>query len=95
MPSYNQHTVCQGIPVNVIMGYDVPLQGWFMVVEPLDDDAPGVDPETGLIYSNLDDPDLKGTRGFAQNIDYFKRKLRELKIEMTDLFFGKVEAICD
>lgn len=95
MPRHEAESTYNGRPVIVAMGYDVPLQGWFMTIEPVGEDNPDASEESGMIYSNLDDPELIASHGFAQNLDYFKRKLSDMKIVMGDYFFGTVEAICD
>lgn len=79
-------------PVIVAMGFDIPLQGYFMTVEPVDEDNPDADPETGMIYSNLDDPELKETRGLSKNLEIFRQRLEEMSIYVPELFFAKVLA---
>lgn len=79
-------------PVIVAMGFDIPLQGYFMTVEPVDEDNPDADEDTGMIYSNLDEPDLKLTMGMASDISLFKKRLLEMQIEVPPEFFGKVLA---
>ena len=78
--------------VTVAMGFDVPLQGYFMTVEPTCEDNPDADPETGMIYSNLDDPELKETRGLSKNLEIFRQRLEEMSIYVPELFFAKVLA---
>jgi hypothetical protein len=81
-----------GHSVKIAMGFDVPLQGYFMTVESTDENNPNADEETGMIYSNLDDPELKKTMGFSSDIELFKKRLREMQIEVPPEFFGKVLA---
>lgn len=76
-------------PVEVTMGWDIPLQGYFMVITPVEDDNPDADPETGLIYSNLDDTVLPFPR-LPKQIEHFKKVLLEKQIEVPPEFFGKV-----
>lgn len=84
----------KGLPVTVAAGYDVPLQGWFMTVEPVGD-HPDADEETGMIYSNLDDEKLAARHGFADDLNYFKNLVKTMGIEIESEFFAKVFAICD
>ena len=95
MPRHESQGTYNDRPVIVAMGYDIQLQGWFMTVTPVEEDNPDADEETGMIYSNLDDPELNATLGFTQDMDYFRRKLREMKIVVGDRFFATVMAVCD
>jgi hypothetical protein len=81
-------------PVLVTMGWDQPLQGYFMTIEPVEGDNPDANEETGLIYSNLDD-DAIPSPGMTRTIDHYKQKLRDLKVVMSPDFFGTVLAVCD
>ncbi len=69
-------TTHKGEVITVMMGWDKPLQGFFMVIE---DKTSGDD---GFIYSNLEDPELAQSGGFAQSIEPFVNKLGELGIEV-------------
>lgn len=84
------HSIYNNRPVTVAMGFDVPLQGYFMTVEPEEENNPDANEESGMIYSNLDDPELKSSMGMAPNLQYFKNKLREMKIVLPKLFFDSV-----
>lgn len=83
---HTHYTTYKGRPVVIAMGFDVQLSGYFMVVEPVEDDNPDADEETGMIYSNLDDADLKKSKGFSDDLAIYKRRLREMKIEVPKLF---------
>ena len=83
---YNDRTVI------VAMGFDIPLQGYFMTVEPKNVNNPDADEDTGMIYSNLDDPELKKTRGYTKDIEGFKKLLRDMKIIVPASFFATVLA---
>ncbi len=95
-----QQAVYNKRPVIVAMGWDVPLEGYFMTVSPDEGDDPAptnpdADPETGMIYSNLDDRDLPKTRQFValtSDITYYKKVLLNMNIEVPPEFFGKVLA---
>lgn len=82
----------KGHQVTVAAGYDVPMEGYFMTVEALEDDCPDVNEETGMIYSNLDDKDLADSRGMSQSVEHYKRRLKELQITVPEIFFAKVLA---
>jgi hypothetical protein len=95
MPRHSAEAVYNGRPVIVTMGYDVPLQYWFMTVEPVDDDNPDASEDSGMIYTNLDDLAISENPNLAQSMDYYRSKLREMKITMGDHFFNTVAAECD
>jgi hypothetical protein len=59
-------------PITVMLGWDRPLQGYFMLIESTQRD--------GYIYSNLEDIDLVKCGGFASSLDYFIDKMRELGV---------------
>jgi hypothetical protein len=80
-------------PVTVAMGFDQPLQGFFMTIEPKDDDNPDAMPEHGLIYSNLDDKDIPSP-GLSPTLDHFRKRLREMRIDVGD-FVDQVAAKTD
>lgn len=89
---HTQKAVYNKRPVIVAMGWDVPLQGYFMTVEPVEEDNPDADDETGMIYSNLDDKEVPGRNGMAPDIEHFKKRLLQMQIEVPPEFFGKVLA---
>jgi hypothetical protein len=68
--------------VEVLMGWDRPLQGFFMVIHDLE--APVED--DGLIYSNLDEPD-----SHPQVLDPFTEKLEELGIQVPAAMIEEVK----
>lgn len=77
----------QGEPVTVLIGYDRPLRGFFMVIEritpatvntePADDEDDEGDP---YVYSNLSDIELIECGGLPHQVDHFLRRLQELNI---------------
>ncbi len=69
-------TTHQGRPVRVLMGWDRPLQGYFMVIANMD--ATADEPE--FLYSNLDDTDLPKAQ--PDNLDPFLERLRTFGIEL-------------
>lgn len=60
----------QGKPISILMGWDRPLQGFFMVIE--------VDGSEDYLYTNLDDPKLAPFHGLPASLDHFIKKLSEL-----------------
>lgn len=58
-------TTAKGEKVNVLTGWDRPLQGFFLVIEAANDDR--------VIYCNLDDPKLSGCGGLPSSFDYFQQ----------------------
>jgi hypothetical protein len=81
-------TTYKGIPVVVTAGFDPVLKRFWMIVEP-EDEHPDADEESGMIYSNLDDPDID-ERKIQANLDYYRGKLKSMGIEVPDTFFTKV-----
>ncbi len=69
-------TTHKGEAITVMMGWDKPLQGFFMVIEDK------TSKEDGFIYSNLEDPELAQVGGLAQTIEPFVNKLDELGIDV-------------
>lgn len=79
-------------PVIVVMGWDNNCNGYFMTVEPVDQNNPDADEDTGLMYTNLDDPELKKTLGYSDGIEIYKKRLLSMQIEVPPEFFGRVLA---
>lgn len=62
-----------GRQVEVTIGYDRPLNGFFLVVLDAGQDDSG--DEDVLVYCNLDDIELIDLGGLTLDLEYFKRKL--------------------
>lgn len=73
--------------VEVILGWDRPLQGFFMDVRYTD--TPG-DEEDEYLYNNLDDLELD--TGFSGDLGYFLEKLRKLNIDIPITMVAEVIA---
>ena len=73
-----------GQKVEVTIGYDRPLNGFFLVVTDLSQDQNADDgaEEDVFVYSNLDDVDLSALGGLTLDLDYFKHKLEQLGITL-------------
>lgn len=95
MSELKHETVYNGRPVTVVMGWNNTPDGYFMYVEPKEEDNPDAGEETGLIYTNLDDPALKKSCGMSDGLDHYKKILRDMNIVVEPEFFGRVLAHCD
>lgn len=84
------NTTYNNRPVIVAMGWDIPMQGYFMTVEPVEENNPDADEESGMIYSNLDDAELKNSHGMSNDIKHYKKQLLEMNIVVAPEFFVKV-----
>jgi hypothetical protein len=90
-------TQCNGKPVVVLMGWDRPLQGFFLVVEEdnesdADDHADESDESDGYVYSNMEDPDLIPWMGLPPTIDPFLAKLQDLGITIPARMVAEIQA---
>lgn len=91
---FKNKTTHKGLPVTVTAGFDPALHRFWMIVEPDQEDNPNASPESGLIYSNLDDQEIPV--GIAEaDTEHFKKRLRELEIPVPFDFFARVEAAND
>lgn len=73
----------QGQPVVILMGWDRPLQGFFLVVEFVEQD--------GFVYSNLEDWDLYFCGGFSSSVEYFERKLEALGLSVPAQMIREIQ----
>lgn len=68
----------------VLMGWDRPLQGFFLVISYCDTQ----DDESEFLYCNLDDKELRKCWGLPKSFDHFETVLKNLNItvprEMID-----------
>jgi hypothetical protein len=83
-------------PVQVLMGWDRPLQGFFLVIDRLQigplahndyDEGDHGDCDEGedeQIYSNLSDPDLHIFNGLPPTLTYFRQMLKQLRIDVPE-----------
>ncbi|HET9645872.1 MAG TPA: hypothetical protein VFP68_21520 [Burkholderiaceae bacterium] len=84
MSQHYFQTTCKGEPVWVLMGWDRPLQGYFLMIEAIQRDA--------YIYSNLEDPKLRQCFGLPPALDYFLGKLRELGVEVPARMIDEIKS---
>lgn len=82
-------TQCDGKPVTVLLGWDKPLQGFFLVIE--DESKPDSLDEV-FLYSNLNDENLTGSR-LTKDLDYFTNcVLKGFDIVVPDTIIKNVVA---
>jgi len=84
MTQHYYPTEHQGKPATIMMGWDRPLQGFFMVIE--DGQNRGK-----YIYSNLDDPELIQFGGLPPCLDPFLAKLEALGLSVPDVMLDAIE----
>lgn len=75
MSQHYFETTRAGAPVTVLLGWDRPMQCFFLVVE---------DSER-VVYSNLDEKNA-----FSNDLEYYLAKLQELEIEVPLTMFEQV-----
>ena len=76
----------RGQSVTILMGFDRPLQGYFMVIE-LDD----ADEDTWL-YSNLEDPALIRYMGLPPTLEPFLERLAALGLQVPAAMVDEIRA---
>jgi hypothetical protein len=74
-----------GRSVKVLMGWDRPLQGFFLVVQDADDPSE-------YLYSNLNDPALRRWLGLPPTIDHFLNELKMLGVTVPVAMVDQVRA---
>lgn len=82
MSQHRFTTECNGSPISILMGYDYPLDGYFMVIERLstgtDDVSDDKDHEADeYLYSNLYE-----VESHPKSLACYQQKLAELNIEV-------------
>lgn len=88
MSQHFVNTKLNGEKIVVLLGWDRPLSGYFMVVtKPFErtDHEGETYPDEEYLYSNLKDPNLKF--GVSRQLEYFKKKLTEIAISIPDEIF--------
>jgi len=92
MSQHYVYTQLDGEKVVVMLGWDRPLSGYFMVVirpfEHTDEDGETY-PDEEYLYSNIEDPNLR--LGLSSRPTYFKEKLTELGITIPDKIFHIID----
>ena len=76
-----------GSAVTVLVGWDRPLQSYFMVIERVVAEVDFGDEVRGdYLYSHLNEP-----RPFGMSLAFYKSKLDELGIAVPDTMFAQTE----
>lgn len=84
MSQHYFNTQHQGRPIRVLLGWDRPLQGFFMVIERMD----AKDDESDYLYSNLTDEDLPVSQ--PQEIAPYLQRLEEFGIVIPQKMLPEV-----
>jgi hypothetical protein len=71
MSQHKFKTSVNDIPFLVLIGWDRPMQGFFLVVYERDEK---------MVYSNLLDPELVDTGGYCHYLTYFEEVIEDLGI---------------
>ncbi len=79
------HHQYQGETIIITLGWDRPLQGFFMVICALKRSG------QGYLYSNLDDPNLISCNGLPSSLDYFLKKLAALGLTIPPSMIESVQ----
>jgi hypothetical protein len=74
----------RGKTVEVLIGWDRPLQGYFLVVDWLDADT------DEPIYSNLNDPAFDANHGVAPSLEMLMKRLIAMDIDLPATVIGNV-----
>ena len=82
MSQHYFNTAVAGEPVTVTMGWDRPLQGYFMMIESAGREQ--------YLYNNLEDLALIPEGGFADSLDYFIEKMKELGVTVPDRMLNEI-----
>lgn len=95
MSQHILNTVCQGRPVRVMLGWDRPLQYFFLLVEALDEewaaehDSSIETDVNGFVYCNLDDDSVP--EPVDEQLTYLSGRLVGLGISAPESMFSNVE----
>ncbi len=84
MSQHTFNTSYKGQPVKILMGWDRPLQGFFLVIQK-------VNAKSSLIYSNLDDENLEPD-GLSRDLGYFQNKLKQLGIFVPEQMWDEIKS---
>lgn len=85
MSQHNFASTYAGQSVNILMGWDRPLRGFFMVIELTDSK------KNGHVYSNLADPELFSCMGMPDSLDHFTEKLDALNLTVPQAMIEQIE----
>ncbi|QRI92964.1 hypothetical protein JQN63_14225 [Delftia lacustris] len=85
-------TVHNGHAITILMGWDRPLQYFFLVIEGPDEAFPDVHPdpkEPGYAYSNWYEPDP-----FGNSLEHYRQVLVRYGVSVPDRMFMEVRQDC-
>lgn len=85
MSQHYFETTLHDQPAVVLMGWDRPLQGYFLIIM-----QEGAN-EEDMLYSNLCDPALLRFNGLPPTLDYFKAKLSEFGLKVPTRMIQEIE----
>lgn len=68
--------------ITICMGWDRPLQGFFMVVETNKKPQSDEDLDSKYLYHNMEDEALFEYDGLCRDLEYFKKKLKKLNFSV-------------
>jgi hypothetical protein len=74
-------TTYKGKPISILMGYDRPMNGFYMVIDYTHE------ADDGYIYSNLSNTDA-----YPKGLETYRKKLNELGIQVPDEIFKELES---
>lgn len=83
MSQHCYQSTYQGQPITILMGWDRPLQGFFMVIHE--------EEKEDYVYTNLEDPTLFSCSGFPHSLDHFQQKLIELRLSVPALMIQEIK----
>ena len=86
MSQHYFETQHEGKPVTVVMGWDRPLQGFFMVIEKASDT------EDEYLYSNLDDEALFPFMGLPPTLEHFLATLKTFGLSVPPTMIEEIQA---
>jgi hypothetical protein len=81
-------TFLHAMPLTIVMGWDRPLQGFFLMVSKDDEE------EEKYLYSNLEDPNLDRNNGMAHSLEYLEDKLAALGLSVPTEMLSELRKDC-
>ncbi len=83
-------TVYKAQEVVVVVGWDKPLQGYFMFIQKILEHRNGNAGKDVFLYSNLSDSQLVKEGGVSQSMWYFVRKLEAFNLKLPPIILKNV-----
>lgn len=85
MSQHYFETQFQNRAVQIVLGYDRPLDCFFLTIMYMA--TVQADENDAILYSNLEDP----AAGFHQDLDYYRAKLKSFGIAVPESMFRQTE----